>query len=186
VHLHWWWTVYRHTTHNIICTFQNSYFMKSSTNWRPNYVPSGECELYQALHVGKSLFWAVHKTSLVPRPIPFSVHQLALTVVHRNGRAAKNGEGLDHASELWLVNRDDGVTISDCWTTILGHPTTFLSTVSSSTHPMTMSSWSWSQADVKWKLKIKDGISQQGELTSLSWSYLATITCMVVKLNFLV
>lgn len=33
--------------------FQNSYFIKSSTNWRPNYIPTGDCELYQALHIKK-------------------------------------------------------------------------------------------------------------------------------------
>ena len=155
IHIHWWWTVY--LLHEVLHQLE----AQLCTQWRVQTLSSPACRV-------KVLHWAVHKTSLVPRPIPFSVLQLALTVVHRNGRAVKNEEGLDHASELWLVNGDDGVTISDCWTTIFGHPTTFLSTVSSSTHPVTMSSWSRSQAEVKWKLKIKDRISQQGELTLLS------------------
>ena len=45
--------------------------------------------------------------NFVPRPIPFSVLRFALTIVHRCGRAMKNGEGwvllgiIHHVHDVW-------------------------------------------------------------------------------------
>ena len=52
----WHWElrlIHTHCTCTHTHTHQQSYFMKSSTNWRPNYKTGRDYKFYQALHIRK-------------------------------------------------------------------------------------------------------------------------------------